>query len=321
MLAQTDRKPRHDGSDLVLAGHPRSGRSERGLVVVGCVVGVALGAVACVSRGPRVPGQLDGRGGGLEVDAMSPAVLVAPGGGCCWSGARWWGAVVFEAELELAVWAVGDQGAGPAGALRCRAGRSSGGRPGCGRPGCGRRGCGRHRRGRDRRGRPGCGRPGCGRPGCGRHRRGRHGCGRRGGGWLRCGRHGCGQDGGCQGVDGVGGAGSAGGVGPGGGAVRGEGDAPAGALFDPVVASAQGEQVGVVGGAGGPGSDVVEVAEHGGDGAAGEPAAPVAGPDPSGHPHPGPVRVPFRWSSGTGSVRLICPPTLAGSVAGATEAT
>ena len=53
-----------------------------------------------------------------------------------------------------------------------------------------------------------------------------------------------------------------------------------GSLFDPVVAPAQGEQVGVSGGSVGPGSDVVEVAEDGGDGAAGEAAAPVAGLDP-----------------------------------------
>ena len=66
---------------------------------------------------------------------------------------------------------------------------------------------------------------------------------------------------------------------------------PAGSLFDPVVASAQAEQVVVAGVAVRPGPDVVEVAEHGGDVAAGEPAAPVAGPDPFRHPLRGPVPV------------------------------
>src|SRR6478735_7248488 len=88
---------------------------------------------------------------------------------------------------------------------------------------------------------------------------------------------------------GVGGAGSSGGVGEGGDPVGGECEGPAGSLFDPVVASAQGEQVVVAGGSGGPGSDVVEVAEHGGDAAAGEPAPPVPGPDPVGHPLRGPI--------------------------------
>ena len=102
---------------------------------------------------------------------------------------------------------------------------------------------------------------------------------------------GAGQHGRSQGVDGVGGADPAGGVGPGRDAVGGEGDRPAGSLFDPVVASAQAEQVVVAGGPVRPGPDVVEVAEHGGDVAAGEPAAPVAGPDPFRHPFRGPVPV------------------------------
>ena len=73
--------------------------------------------------------------------------------------------------------------------------------------------------------------------------------------------------------------------------VGGEGDLPAGSLLDAVVASAQADQVVVAGVAVRPGSDVVEVAEHGGDAAAGEPAAPVAGPDPFRHPGGGPVGV------------------------------
>ena len=61
---------------------------------------------------------------------MAAAVVVAPhGDGCsCRWVARWGGAVVFEEELELAVWAVGDDGAGPAGAAGCRGGRRRVGR-------------------------------------------------------------------------------------------------------------------------------------------------------------------------------------------------
>ena len=92
-----------------------------------------------------------------------------------------------------------------------------------------------------------------------------------------------------QGVGGVGGADSAGGVGPGGDPVGGEGEVPAQSLFDAVVAPAEAEQVGVVGGSVGPGPDVVDVAEDGGDGAAGEAASPVAGLDPRGRPLRGPV--------------------------------
>ena len=74
------------------------------------LVGLGLG----VEQGDAVDGE--------EFGAVS-AVLVAPEGGRG-DGVAWWGCgVVFEVELELAVGAVGQDGAGSAGAGRCRAAR------------------------------------------------------------------------------------------------------------------------------------------------------------------------------------------------------
>ena len=69
------------------------------------------------------------------------------------------------------------------------------------------------------------------------------------------------------------------------------GAAPAGALLDAVVSSAEGEQVGCGGGPERPGPYVVEVAEPGGDATAGEPAAAVAGADQRGEVGARPVGV------------------------------
>ena len=65
------------------------------------------------------------------------------------------------------------------------------------------------------------------------------------------------------------------GVGPHRASVRGQADAPAGALLDPVVPTAQAHEVRGGGGAGGPGPDVVEVAEPSRHRAPGEPAATI----------------------------------------------
>ena len=74
-----------------------------------------------------------------EVGAVAAAVVVAPDRDWCscrWV-ARWGGAVVFEEELELAVRAVGDDGAGSAGAAGRRGGRRRRCRCGAGRAGAG----------------------------------------------------------------------------------------------------------------------------------------------------------------------------------------
>ena len=66
--------------------------------------------------GPGVVVDDEGAGLGEEFGAVALSVVVAPERDRC-SGSlvgRWEGAVVFEVELELAVWAVGDHGEGPA---------------------------------------------------------------------------------------------------------------------------------------------------------------------------------------------------------------
>jgi hypothetical protein len=93
-----------------------------------------------------------------------------------------------------------------------------------------------------------------------------------------------GEGGAVEVVDGVGGGAFAGGVGPFDDAGGEQEGSPAVALFDAVVASAQADEVGGVGGADGPGHDVVDVAEPGCDGAAGEAAVSVAQAHESFHP-------------------------------------
>src|SRR6187200_2244307 len=81
--------------------------------------------MSCPPAGPRVVVDREGAGRWEEVGAVAAAVVVAPDRhwcSCRWV-ARWVGAVVFEEELECAVWAVGDERAGSAGVAGRRGGR------------------------------------------------------------------------------------------------------------------------------------------------------------------------------------------------------